>query len=153
MQKKVFILIAILGMFISIFTIKYINKPKSYELLFNWGISKEINNPERFEKALKIFGDVDFKKLSQLESSTGKYINYYEPFYNYKNHSFETIENIFEAMGHSDAADSDEIATLIFNLYKKEDTQTIVQSVINSKKEYKKIFDDIIEWYRSNNGL
>jgi len=150
MNKKVFLIIAVISVFIGIFAVKINNKPKNYEILFNWGTSENINYPKEVKKDLLIFGDVDFKKLDQLQLSTGKYINWFEPFYNYKNHTFETIENLFKARQKSDGYMSEGIEELIFDLYNKEDTKEIVQSVIDSNKKYKKIFNDIIELSKSS---
>ncbi|MBW9159451.1 hypothetical protein [Clostridium tagluense] len=121
-----------------------ITQIKSYEAVYNWSISSDKNNPEQIKKVLKILYDVDFKKLYELEQSKGKEIQFYEPFYNYPNHNFETIQNIFDAK--TDGAISADFSYLIFNLYKKSNVKPIIEKVVSSNPKYKEKLDSIIKF-------
>lgn len=113
-------------------------------LVYNWGISENKNDPKQVEKVLKVIGNVDFSKLWELETENSKQIEFYKPFYNYPNHNFETIKNVFDAK--TDGAVSEEFYDLIFNLYKNENVKPIIEKVVSSGPKYKEKFQSIIKF-------
>jgi hypothetical protein len=113
-------------------------------LVYNWGISKNKNDPKQVEKVLKVIGAVNFNKLLDMETYNNKQIEFYKAFYNYPNHNFETIKNIFDAK--TDGAVSEDFSYLIFNLYKKNNVKPIIEKVVNSNSKYKEKLDSIIKY-------
>ena len=113
-------------------------------LVYNWGISENKNDPKEVEKVLKVIGIVDFNKLWEMETANNKMIEFYKPFYNYPNHNFQTIQNIFDAK--TDGATSEDLSYLIFNLYKKSDVKPIIEEVVKSNSKYKEKLDSIIKF-------
>jgi len=116
---------------------------ENYEAVYNWSIAPDKNNPEQIEKILKILCDVDFNKLHDLEASKGKEIEFYDPLYNYPNHTVETIENIIKIR--EKEKDKNPWDRLIFDLYEKKKLKPLFDKVIESNSKYKSVLEDIIK--------
>lgn len=118
------------------------------KLVYSWWKESNRSDPNQVKKILDIIGDIDFTKLSDLQTSSGDKdpVEFYYYFYNYPYHNTKTIENIFRASFKTDGCLSEEMHGLIYDLYKKNNTKPIVKKVINSNSSYKDLFKTIVEF-------
>lgn len=117
------------------------NQIESCEEIYNWSAGPDRNNPEQIKQIIKMLVNVDFKKLNQLEMSKGKEIQFYEPFYNYPDHTVETIEDIFKIREATDK--KNQWDRLIFDLNRKEKLKPIFKKITESDPKYKTLLDNI----------
>lgn len=144
-KRLLYFLILVVGISIPLgYTFKSNKKITYQQLVYNWGVSKNKNDPKQVEKILKIIGDVNFSKLWELEVKNNKVINFYKSFYDYPHHNFQTIKNLFNAK--TDGAYSEEFDAVIFDLYKKNNVRPIIQAVIKSNSKYKERFKSILKF-------